>query len=497
MDHLLADDPDPGHRADRHRRARRARHARPAAEGDHLDLSVLLPGHHRHGEGPHLARPDPARPDAHLLGDTARRSSGSCAGRRRCRFLFASLKVAIAIRLVGAIVGELPTGAQAGIGARLLTGSYYGQTVQIWAALFTAALMAAVLVAIVGCAERLVAAPHGSAARDGALVRGAASSHVGACMPSSAARLHSGDALSWLRDRGAVCTGAGASGAAFWAAHAALTLALVAASRQRSPDAELALATPARPYACRRLQDAVARASRCCSAASCSSSGRSPCAASACRMYCCRRPSAIAARFAGSLPILVDDFVQTFLRGVLPAMRSAAAAGFVVAIVADRVAFLRRGLLPLGNLVSALPIVGIAPIMVMWFGFDWPSKAAVVVVMTFFPDAGQHGRRPRRRRRNRARPDALLRGRPLQTLVKLQPAGGHAVHLQCAQDQLDPGPDRRHRGGVLRHADRRHGLSHLDRGRPHVARHGVGRNRGGGAGRLGVLWGRSRSSSVR
>jgi NitT/TauT family transport system permease protein len=71
-------------------------------------------------------------------------------------FLFASLKVAITISLVGAIVGELPTGAQAGIGARLLAGSYYGQTVQIWAALFTAALMAAVLVAMIGGAERLV-----------------------------------------------------------------------------------------------------------------------------------------------------------------------------------------------------------------------------------------------------------------------------------------------------------------------------------------------------
>ena len=54
-------------------------------------------------------------------------------------FLFASLKVAIAISLVGAIVGELPTGAQAGLGARLLSGSYYGQTVQIWSALVMAA----------------------------------------------------------------------------------------------------------------------------------------------------------------------------------------------------------------------------------------------------------------------------------------------------------------------------------------------------------------------
>jgi len=71
-------------------------------------------------------------------------------------FLFASLKVAIAISLVGAIVGELPTGAQAGIGARLLVGSYYGQTVQIWAALLTAAAMAGLLVAAAGGVEKLV-----------------------------------------------------------------------------------------------------------------------------------------------------------------------------------------------------------------------------------------------------------------------------------------------------------------------------------------------------
>jgi NitT/TauT family transport system permease protein len=71
-------------------------------------------------------------------------------------YLFAGLKVAIAISLVGAIVGELPTGAQAGLGARLLAGSYYGQTIQIWAALFTAAALASILVAAVGVAERIV-----------------------------------------------------------------------------------------------------------------------------------------------------------------------------------------------------------------------------------------------------------------------------------------------------------------------------------------------------
>lgn len=71
-------------------------------------------------------------------------------------FLFTSMKVAIAASLVGAIVGELPTGAVAGLGARLLTGSYYGQTVQIWAALLAAALMAGVLVGLVGLLNRLV-----------------------------------------------------------------------------------------------------------------------------------------------------------------------------------------------------------------------------------------------------------------------------------------------------------------------------------------------------
>ena len=77
-------------------------------------------------------------------------------------FLFASLKVAIAISLIGAIVGELPTGAQAGLGARLLAGSYYGQTIQIWAALFAAALLAAIMVALIGWIERLFARRMGA-----------------------------------------------------------------------------------------------------------------------------------------------------------------------------------------------------------------------------------------------------------------------------------------------------------------------------------------------
>jgi NitT/TauT family transport system permease protein len=71
-------------------------------------------------------------------------------------YLFASLKVSMAISIVGAVVGELPTGAQAGIGARLLAGSYYGQTVQMWAALLAVSIMAAGLVGMIDLVEALV-----------------------------------------------------------------------------------------------------------------------------------------------------------------------------------------------------------------------------------------------------------------------------------------------------------------------------------------------------
>ena len=96
-------------------------------------------------------------------------------------------------------------------------------------------------------------------------------------------------------------------------------------------------------------------------------------------------PSDIWVKLIVSLPTLWIDFVQTFVRAVIPGWIIGSLSGFLVAILCDRVPFLRRGLLPLGNLAAALPIVGVAPILVMWFGFDWHSKAAMVVVMTFFP----------------------------------------------------------------------------------------------------------------
>ncbi len=71
-------------------------------------------------------------------------------------YLFTSMKVAVAISLVGAIVAELPTGAVAGLGARLLAGSYYGQTIQIWSALIVASVLAALLVTLIGLLGRFV-----------------------------------------------------------------------------------------------------------------------------------------------------------------------------------------------------------------------------------------------------------------------------------------------------------------------------------------------------
>ena len=96
-------------------------------------------------------------------------------------------------------------------------------------------------------------------------------------------------------------------------------------------------------------------------------------------------PSVVGETIASSMPTLAADFNQTVIKAVIPGFLLGNFVGFSVAVVADKIPFLRRGLLPVGNLVSAIPIVGIAPIMVMWFGFDWHSKVAVVVIMTFFP----------------------------------------------------------------------------------------------------------------
>jgi len=96
-------------------------------------------------------------------------------------------------------------------------------------------------------------------------------------------------------------------------------------------------------------------------------------------------PSVVWASLLQGAPTLLGDFQQTVLHSVLIGLAAGSALGFIVGVLIDRSPFLQRGLLPVAALASTVPLVGVAPIMVMWFGFDWHSKAAVVVVMTFFP----------------------------------------------------------------------------------------------------------------
>jgi NitT/TauT family transport system permease protein len=95
-------------------------------------------------------------------------------------------------------------------------------------------------------------------------------------------------------------------------------------------------------------------------------------------------PHAVGQALVSRWEVLWPDFRQTAV-AVLAGYAVGCGAGLLVALAADRFGLLKRGLLPLANLAGAVPIVGIAPIMVMWFGFDWPSKAAVAAIVTFFP----------------------------------------------------------------------------------------------------------------
>ncbi|NDG39732.1 MAG: ABC transporter permease [Betaproteobacteria bacterium] len=96
-------------------------------------------------------------------------------------------------------------------------------------------------------------------------------------------------------------------------------------------------------------------------------------------------PSLIGSMLVERWDTLAADFVQTVLKAVLIGWALGSGLGFAVGVAIDRAPFLQRGLLPLANLTSTVPLVAVAPIAVMWFGFDWQSKAAVVVLMTFFP----------------------------------------------------------------------------------------------------------------
>jgi ABC-type nitrate/sulfonate/bicarbonate transport system permease component len=290
-------------------------------------------------------------------------------------YLFTSLKIAIAIALTGAIVGELPTGAVAGIGARLLVGSYNGLTMMIWSALVAGSVMAAT------CWSGSSALP--SARRS----------------PAWGCAHEAGCAIFWLRR----C----------WALP---ILAVWEVACRAIPIPQVLL--PA--------------------------------------------PSVIGAKHRLGIPLLAYDFLKTVIQAVIPGWIIGCAAGLAVALLCDRFDFLKRGLLPLGNFFSVLPLVGVAPIMVMWFGTGVAPNIAVVVIMTFFPmlvnalaglQASSHLERDLMRSYNASWGQALL---------SPAPARRHALHFQCPQDQFDTGDDWCHRGRVFRHAHRGHGLSHAD-----------------------------------
>jgi len=96
-------------------------------------------------------------------------------------------------------------------------------------------------------------------------------------------------------------------------------------------------------------------------------------------------PSLVIITASENLDILWKDLNQTFFKGALRGYLIGCGSAIVVGVLVERYDALRIGLLPVANFMAALPIVGTAPILVMWFGFDWESKAAVVVVMVFFP----------------------------------------------------------------------------------------------------------------
>ena len=324
-------------RADHHRGARRDRAARAAAEIDHLGLSVLLPGRDRHGEGPDLARSDPARPDADLVGDARARCSGSCAGRPRCRSCSRASRSPSPSRWSAPSSRELPTGARgrhrraaagrlllrpdradlggAGRGRRAVAGDWSASSV--WSSGRDPAHGSA--------ADGAAQTPARPSRRRAALLALAFVLPLGSRRPAAIAASASGAAAAGRR-RCCSCWRPGRRSAGVADRHwpgsipAAVTLAgccTIPASRASAGSASgCSCSRPGSPPPGRRprwprsSRDRTLRhVHRLAGPAAvrrlpCSISGRSRCAASACRRCCCRRRARPRSRFAASLPTL-------------------------------------------------------------------------------------------------------------------------------------------------------------------------------------------------
>jgi NitT/TauT family transport system permease protein len=232
---------------------------------------------------------------------------------------------------------------------------------------------------------------------------------------------------------------------------------------------------------------ASASSCRSSSAPRCWACGKWPSASTRSRPIILPAPSAIARPLPMNTTVLWADFQQTILKGALAGYVIGCGAAFLTAIAIDRSPFLQRGLLPVGNFIAALPIVGTAPILVMWFGFGWQSKAAVVVAMVFFPMLVNCVQGMKASERHAARPDAHLRRKLLAELGEAAPAHGASFHLQRFENLHDPCADRGHRCRIFRLSGRGHGLSHKNRGGAPGHGYGLGIDRRGRDGGHGVL----------
>ena len=173
------------------------------------------------------------------------------------------------------------------------------------------------------------------------------------------------------------------------------------------------------------------------------------------------RPSDIVLRMAIEMPRLWADFVQTIIKGALTGYILGGLAAFAIALLADRSEFLTRGVLPVGSFMAALPIVGIAPIFVKWFGSNWESKAAVVAVMVFFPIlvnvvAGMRDTTSMQRDLMRTYGAGYW-----PTLAQTAPSSCDAVHFQWLEGRYNIISDRRDRCRVLWLPNRWNGISHF------------------------------------
>jgi NitT/TauT family transport system permease protein len=314
----------------------------------------------------------------------------------------------MAAGLVGAIVAELPTGAQAGLGARLLTSSYYGNTVAIWSALVMASVLGLVLTGAITLPGKGRAAPHAAAPSEPANRAWPAT-----CRP-------------WRPRPGARWPPPLALARRCWApARACLRPWRMARCcwrrwprwRPVGPARRRPVPGPDRR---RRSPHFLALPRRgggdggcacwapwpwpwpCCGAAG--RAARQPLERPAPPLFglwllylwelgvtvfevprvLLPAPSLIVQALWDNTATLGGDFVQTVLKSVLIGYLLGNGLGVLTGIAIDRAPFLQRGL-QLAALTSTVPLVGVAPIAVMWFGFDWPSKAAVIVLMTFFP----------------------------------------------------------------------------------------------------------------